>query len=180
MKTLAITLLATTITLCAADSYNDTVKEILLCQTGHPLTDYLIHAGTNVVISSANIGNTLTLTSNLTTNKTMWDNRTNSVSYDSVKFAGVAYGGVFGKVSGELSTNWVTVSKTYPVADSYIKGNYTLAVYHAIMSNQEGYVTSNTVMTFVYKGKEFKHVVEQQPVKTLYRSIDENMVGTEN
>lgn len=59
-----------------------------------------------------------------------------------------------------ITTNWVTVSTTYPAPC----GMVGCCVYHAVTDNQVGTVMSNTVAVIEWKGRKVETVLESVEV----------------
>jgi hypothetical protein len=68
----------------------------------------------------------------------------------------------------ELSTNWVTTSREIPIREP-MPLSYTVLAVHIdeppTLLHQKGFISTNTVIEFVYKGKPFSLVVESERAK---------------
>jgi hypothetical protein len=77
-------------------------------------------------------------------------------------------GSVFGTIKYETSTNWVTTSREIPIREP-MPLSYTVLAIHIdeppILLHQKGFISTNTVIEFVYKGKPFSVTVESERTK---------------
>ena len=77
------------------------------------------------------------------------------------------------KLSVALETNWVTTSYTTPASTYPLS---TLAVYTTTMANQTGFISSNLIGTFEWKGKLKTVVLESTQIGTAARSVDASRI----
>lgn len=77
-------------------------------------------------------------------------------------------------ITFSLTTNWTTVSKTFPICDqsTHGSGGISCLVIHYPTENQTGIVVSNTVARFHFEGEAKEVILKSEPIKSgLTRSI---------